>query len=690
MEENLKQQSTSIIKIAFSGPVSQEKTNLTKKLANHFKTVFTSAFARNFMTEFPQTEAKIYQTEDLIAMAIEQAKLENKTLNEANQYLFCDSSLLNIKIYSDQFLNFCDPQLENAVQNHQYDLFILPDFKQDNGIDVFRSALVHYNKPFVILSGNENEIFNQAIVAIENLEKTKKLKLSSHDFVQIQHHGVPLENIESQINIFKNGIPKTNLDRAARVNDGLVALSDLEWQKYIDLFEIEKSKNQLCKFVPASGAASRMFKFLLEFINDFQPEKETISAYITRKNEVELAAFLAGLEKFPFYESVITSLKNNISDFNNCSKDVQDYQFIKMLLSSDEFAFAKKPKGVLPFHNYKTRIATPIEEHLSESVLYANSNGNANLHFTISEENQNDFDAIIKKNIGVFENEFKTKININFSNQHKSTDTIAVDLQNIPIREENGDLIFRPAGHGALIQNLNEIDADIIFIKNIDNVIQNQTETIAFYKKGLAGLLIDLQQKVFDYLVKIEKDSLSEKEIVEILLFSKQHLNIEFAIDFEQLDIQNKIEYLKVALNKPIRICGMVKNEGEPGGGPFWVLDQHGNASLQIVESAQVDLQNQNQLEILKSATHFNPVDLVCSTKNFKGNKFDLNDFVDKESGFIVEKTKNGKDLKGYELPGLWNGAMAKWITLFVEVPLLTFNPVKTVNDLLKPAHQST
>ena len=689
MEQNLRQQAPSIIKIVFSGLVSDEKTHLVQQLANRFETVWMPAFSRNITTINLENEVQICQSEDLLSTAISQTKLENEILNTANKYLFCDASLLDIQIFSQKNFDLCNPLLENAMLNLEYDLWILTDFNNNNAIEVFKNALIIQQKPFVVLSGREDEIFNQAIVALENLEKAKQMHLSIQDFVQIHNYGISLENIESQINIFIKGIAKTNLDRAATINDGVLALSDQEWQSFIDLFEAEKENNKLCKFVPASGAASRMFKFLLEFVSEFNFENETINAYIKRKNDLDLPIFLAGLEYFPFYESLITALESNIFDFKNSSKDLQDYQFIKMLLSSEYFNFANKPKGILPFHNYKSHIATPIEEHLNESVFYANSNGHANLHFTISEDNQTDFDAIIIKNRSFIENKFQTKINIDFSNQNKSTDTIAVDLENNPIREDNGNLIFRPAGHGALIQNLNEIDADIVFIKNIDNVIQSQIETVAFYKKGLAGILIDLQKRIFNCLYNIEHFRIVDSNLEEILNFTKNNLNIEIGEDFEKFTFQNKIEYLKTALNKPIRICGMVKNEGEPGGGPFWVFDKYGNSSLQIVESAQVDLNNKSQLAIFKSATHFNPVDLVCSTKNYKGDKFDLNDYVDKKSGFIAEKTKNGKHLKGYELPGLWNGAMAKWITIFVEVPLITFNPVKTVNDLLKPAHQS-
>jgi hypothetical protein len=249
-------------------------------------------------------------------------------------------------------------------------------------------------------------------------------------------------------------------------------------------------------------------------------------------------------------------------------------------------------------------------------------------------------------------------------------------------------LFFRPGGHGALIENLNNLDADIIFIKNIDNVIQNTIDKIALYKKALAGILLGLQQQVFKYLYAIDAEEIQQEESEEILLFLEEKLNIRVSNSFYELSFENKIIELRTILNRPMRVCGMVKNEGEAGGGPFWVKDEYGSITLQIVESSQVDLSNDNQRGILNASTHFNPVDIVCGIKNYKKEKFDLNQFVDHNSGFIVEKTTFGRAIKSYELPGLWNGAMAKWMTVFVQVPLLTFNPVKTVNDLLKPAHQ--
>ena len=310
------------------------------------------------------------------------------------------------------------------------------------------------------------------------------------------------------------------------------------------------------------------------------------------------------------------------------------------------------------------------------------------MHFTVSDHHENLFQTIIDNVKQKVENKSKTKVFIKYSHQDKSTDTIAVNANNEPFRNDDGRLVFRPGGHGALINNLNNLDADVVFIKNIDNVIQDHIQEITLYKKGLAGVLLQFQNQIFDILKTIENNTFEENDIPKIIDFLKKKLNIDIVDDFDKYTLNNKIEFIKNKLNRPIRVCGMVKNEGEPGGGPFWVRSYKGNVSLQIVESSQVEVSNKEQSTILAKATHFNPVDLVCGIKNFKGIKFNLTQFIDHSTGFIVHKNNKGNDLKGYELPGLWNGAMAKWITVFVEVPLITFNPVKTVNDLLKPAHQ--
>ena len=537
-----------------------------------------------------------------------------------------------------------------------------------------------------MISGDKNVKLDKANAIVNDLQKAIEMGFTPLDFAQIQEHGILLQNIQNQLDFFKNGIAKTVLVEPATVSNGILKLSENDFQQKADFFDANKSNFKLVKFVPASGAASRMFKFLSEFLNDFDVENESINAYVNRKKDNELLIFIVGLEKFPFFKKVDAKLKEIFSDFDNLESDYKNFNFIKMLLSKEHFDFANKPKAILPFHKYSTHVASPIEEHLYECVYYSSSNGISNLHFTVSETHQKDFENIINAIKGEIEKETDTKINISFSYQNKKTDAISVDFFNRPFRDASGKLTFRPGGHGALIENLNNLDADIIFIKNIDNVIQNHKEINILYKKVLAGILIELQQQIFNYLNDIEKNK--EVDLSEIIAFAQKSLNIKFPDGFSKYTLENKISFVQNILDRPIRICGIVKNEGDTGGGPFWVRDSEGTVSLQIVETSQIDLANADQARILANATHFNPVDLVCGMRNYNNERFDLTRFVDHNSGFIVEKNKSGQSLKGYELPGLWNGAMAKWITVFVEVPLITFNPVKTVNDLLKPAHQ--
>ena len=702
MEENLKQQHSIIVKIALFGPESTGKTTLSKQLAEHFKTVWAPEFARDYLQEKLDQKGQICEPEDLLPIAIGQTKMENEALLTANQFLFCDTCLLVTKVFSEIYYNFCDPALEKAARKHKYDLFFLTDVdvpwekdtlrdSPENRSEVFttfQKALVEYEKPFIILSGDSTTRFEKAIKIIEDLQTAKEMGFSSHDFVQIYQKGIPLQTIKKHLEIFKNGISKVHLVKPATKNDGILKFTEDQFTAFSQAFDTKKEALKLIKFVPASGAASRMFKFLNEFLNEFDLENESINGYINKKNSTNLMVFLAGIEKFPFFETIDAILKEMHPDFSTWERDKKIYYFIKLLLDKDYFNFSNKPKAILPFHKYITHTATPIEEHLNESAFYASANNKAHLHFTISDIHQAQFENIIEAEINKVERHTNTKIHIDFTFQNSTTDTIAVSLDNEPFRNDAGKLVFRPAGHGALIDNLNQIDADIIFIKNIDNVIQNHIESIAMYKKALAGVLIELQEKVFQILNQIANQSITEEQIEPAIAFIEKELNTVIIDDFAKYTLENKINYIQTILNRPMRVCGMVKNEGEPGGGPYWVRDRKGAVSLQIIETSQIELNDPNQAQILENATHFNPVDLVCAIKDFQGNKFDLNQFIDHNTGFIVYKNKNGKELKAYELPGLWNGAMAKWISIFVEVPLITFNPVKTVNDLLKPAHQ--
>jgi hypothetical protein len=576
---------------------------------------------------------------------------------------------------------------ENDQTTHLFIVHNATNGTDDASIKKLTNILTTNNQPFIMINATNPAFAETGKETLEELEKALDIGFTPADFADIHERGIAIDSITQQLHIFKNGIKKAVLKRPATLNDGILELSVETAIEYAALFDAKKDNFKLTKFTPASGAATRMFKFLNEFVSEFNPDRETINAYINRKKDNHLRLFLVGIEKLPFYKAIIDVLKDDKS-FAAMPKDKKIYIFIKTMLSSKHFDFANKPKGILPFHNYNGFIATPIYEHLKETVAYASSKGEANIQFTISEEHVNGFLDEIQAVKATIEKESGTPINISFSYQQKSTDTLAVTTDNTPFRENTGHLFFRPGGHGALINNLAGIDADIVFIKNIDNVSHNNIQTIALYKKALAGILIALKEQVFTYLRQIDSDNLNEGDIDNILSFAKEKLQLHIPSDVSKYTLIHKKEFAHNLLNRPIRICGMVKNEGEPGGGPFWIECSRGELSLQIVESSQIDLENKTQKELFSAATHFNPVDLVCSTKNYKGEFFDLHKFIDGTSGFIVHKNRFGKEVKSYELPGLWNGSMAGWITIFAEVPLETFNPVKTVNDLLKPAHQ--
>jgi len=512
------------------------------------------------------------------------------------------------------------------------------------------------------------------------------IEFSPMDLQQLQEKGISKEKVLDQIETFKDGIPFVRLEKAAIVSDGILKLSKAREKKAVGKFEELKRLLSLLKFVPASGAASRMFKSLFNFLEHYDPEVEDVDAYVDRLNDTDLKTFFKQIKKFPFYEIVQKRIKSK----SGSAKDIK-CRFVREMLLKENLNYGFYPKGLLPFHNYGEFTATPFEEHLKEAFSYAVINNIAKLHFTISEQHQSLFSQEFKTVGPRISKATETEFEVTYSNQKPSTDTLAVTPDNEPFVKDDGSLLFRPGGHGALIENLNEQNADIIFIKNIDNVVVPKHEAeLANSKKVLAGLLLEVQQKAFAYADQLDRNDINGEQLHEIKTFLENDLNVRFLESFSSFSIAEQLEILKDKINRPIRICGMVKNEGEPGGGPFWIRDAHDHISLQIVESAQVDTSNESQNAILKNSTHFNPVDLVCGVRNFRGEKYNLLNFVDTKQGFISQKTQDGKVLKALELPGLWNGAMAFWNTIFVEVPLLTFNPVKTVNDLLKVTHQIT
>ena len=504
--------------------------------------------------------------------------------------------------------------------------------------------------------------------------------LTQQDLQQLAQKGITPEQINIQLDEFKTGFPFLRLEAAAAVGKGIVAPAEDERKCFIEAWDNYKAEGKkIVKFVPASGAASRMFKDMFAFLNaDYDVP--------TTKFEQQ---YFDNIEKFAFYEALDAAcLKNEGKGIKQLMADGNYKAVVANMLQPSGLNYGQLPKGMLLFHRYAEGARTPMEEHLVEGALYAASAGEANVHFTVSHEHMELFEQKVADKKDGYAEKYGVKYNISFSEQKPSTDTVAANPDNTPFRNEDGSLLFRPGGHGALIENLNEIDADVIFIKNIDNVVPDRLkpETVE-YKQLIAGVLVTLQKRAFDYLRQLESGEYNHEKLEEIIRFVQQDLCCRKP-DIKELEDAELVIYLKQKLNRPMRVCGVVKNVGEPGGGPFLTYNQDGTISLQILESSQIDKSNEEYMRMFTEGTHFNPVDLVCAVKDYQGRPFNLPDFVDKTTGFISSKSKNGKELKALELPGLWNGAMSNWNTVFVEVPLGTFNPVKTVNDLLREQHQ--
>ncbi len=515
------------------------------------------------------------------------------------------------------------------------------------------------------------------------------MKFTKEDIAQIQEKGLSLKEIEAQIAIFKRGNKAAKILAAATPGNGIVHVDSKQAERLIGIYDDIKHNIKILNFIPASGAATRMFQELYVFLEKFDPDQDSISEYFDTNNSNKLNGFFDNLEKLPFYNEALSEAIKNFADFKNSSSDAQKHHLISSMLLEPGLELGNFPKGLVPFHKYKDYTATAFEEHLYEAESYAEKNNKVNLHFTVSKEHIEKFKTEYEAIRSRVERTNGTTFHIGFSFQDPKTDTIALDNSNEAFRTEDGALFFRPGGHGALIENLNNLNADLVFIKNIDNLVtESNRKEVAFYKKMLAGKLLKVQQECFYFLEILDSENFTEISLQQIAQFLNQQLSLNLSTEFDALSEADQINKLKQYLNRPLRVCGMVKNEGEPGGGPFLVEFENGETSLQIIEGAQIDTTNPQQKAIAKNATHFNPVDLVCGLKNYKGEKFNLHDYVDPEMSFISSKTKDGKELKALELPGLWNGAMAKWNTIFVEVPVSTFNPVKTVADLLKPTHQ--
>lgn len=508
---------------------------------------------------------------------------------------------------------------------------------------------------------------------------------TQEDLLQLEKKGITEEVALEQIRNFEKGFPFIKLAAPATTSSGILKMNAKELKEYVNYFEDGAGKLGILKFVPASGAATRMFKDLFSW-------RDKLSQGVPVKTIVQedknAALFFEKIKVFAFWDDLSALIQDMGMNADELVEKEDFLPLLNTLLEDDGLGYAMLPKGLLKFHRYEDSVRTPVEEHLVEGAQYACDNeGSVKLHFTVSSEHRGRFVNHVGDILNVYEGNFGYRFEIKFSVQKPSTDTLAVDLDNKPFREPDNSLLFRPGGHGALIQNLNEINEDVVFIKNIDNVVPDSLKDETYkYKKALGGMLIQLLEKIHGALKAIDDGTMSLVEYAEMRSFAIKKLFIDPKLLPE--GSPEGLPIMKELLNRPVRICGMVKNVGEPGGGPFWVENPNDNTrSLQIVESSQIDHEDPEQKKIFESATHFNPVDLVCGLRNYKGEDFDLLQFIDPTTGFISQKSKDGKDLKAQELPGLWNGAMANWITLFVEVPLITFNPVKTIMDLLRKEH---
>lgn len=501
---------------------------------------------------------------------------------------------------------------------------------------------------------------------------------TENDKTQLIGRNITENQVENQVNRLKKGTAFVHLVAPATIGNGIVKMNETEIKTCIEAFESDKEYYHFTKFVPASGAATRMFKAMFSYIEN--PCEQTFPTEFFQK-----------IHDFAFFDDLNQAIINNYGLNIDQMMDAKRHaEIAETLLLEKGLSYGKLPKALLKFHHYDGFNRLALEEHLVEAARYAqNTDGTAHLHFTVSPEHETFFRETLDTLQAQYEQQYGVKYVISLSNQKPSTDTVAIDAEGNLFRNADGSILFRPGGHGALIENLNDLKEEIVFIKNIDNIVpEKQSATTYLYKKVLAGHLLKLQQQTFEYLEMLDEGLVEDSELDEMIQFAKNELLIDVPDFVNAYNNIEKIDFLYDRFNRPIRVCGMVKNEGEPGGGPFWIKNMDDEISLQIVESSQINHNDEKQETIFKSSTHFNPVDLICGCWNYKGEAFNLTEYVDPSTCFISNKSKDGRELKALELPGLWNGAMADWITVFVEVPIETFNPVKTVNDLLKAAHQ--
>ncbi len=512
--------------------------------------------------------------------------------------------------------------------------------------------------------------------------------LSKKDINFLKENDINPRRIEKQIETIKSGKTYLDVDRPATAEDGIYVASKEEIDDYVRRYEEIQPSLKVTKFVPASGAATRMFRRMAHLRDHYKGDMDDFLQVTSEKDFYSLKNTFDNLEKFAFYPELFKRFFRRGQSLEKILRKNEYGKVARMLLSKRGLNYLNIPKALVLFHKYPGHARTAFEEHLVEGKIYCKSKDNVvNIHFTIQGKHQRMFEKRFSYALKHFLKNDDVDFQLGFSEQSEATSSIAINKKGKLVRDKSKLPVLRPGGHGALIYNLNALEADIIFIKNVDNVAPDtiKHETVR-YKKFLGGVLYSLRTRVFEILERLDQTPAPEgDEWQEIMDFVENKLYYKC----KSTDKSKAIAEIKLFLNRPMRVCGMVQNTSEPGGGPFWVKGKNGRKSLQIVEKNQINLDDEHINDLFEDSTHFNPVDIVCSIKDYKGNKFNLLNYRDEESGLVIEKTWEGKPIKSYEMPGLWNGGMSNWLTVFVEVPLITFNPVKELNDLLRMQHQT-
>ena len=687
--EKLTQKPSGIVKIVLFGPESTGKTTLARALAGHYRTEWVPEYMRTYLQRKWDERHETCTPGDLHPIAVGQMADENRLIQKAKRLLFLDTNLLELQVYAKAYYGQADPWLREAAARAHYDLYFLtyidtpwePDDLRDKPderepmFERFRNALEKRNLPYIVLRGDHETRLRKATEIIDMMMDTNN-PFTARDLALLDKRGIAPAEALRQWKAIGEGKLYVTLDRPAVPGDGIEVLDAGEIEQMAARFDRLRKDLRIVKFVPASGAATRMFRDCHRVRGFFAENPGATWNEMLNQTSLERCKdFEQWAPKLPFYEETVEKVRAQHSDYVRMLEDEKARHFVEYLLGKDGLNYANTPKGLVLFHRYADEKRTAFEEHLTEAAVMQ-----FDAHFTVAPDKEADFGRVAER-FG------KKEVEISFSHQSPATDTIMTTPEGEPVRDAEGNLLFRPGGHGALLQNLNIPQADILLVKNIDNVQKDphKEPTYLFYRV-LGGLLLDWRERVFELLKRLDEKPVGE-DLKKIIKAVRKDLKMTLIEGFDTLPASQKRKYLHYKLNRPMRVAGMVINRGAPGGGPFWVKDKDGNTGLQIVEKAQINTADKGQKAVLEASTHFNPVFMALSMRDYKGRPFRLADFADPDTGFVSEKTLEGRPVRVYEHPGLWNGAMAGWLTRFVEVPEAVFSPVKEFYDLLKPPH---